>query len=96
MRDYPERSLALVDGLASELDIHLFPNLRLRNATDGSIALAGGYECASLASVHRPQAAGELPLAQRRSGERRLRLSVADAVRLIEAVVRRLDERWLD
>ena len=50
MREYPRRSLELIDGLAEELGIHLFPSLRLRNATDGSIALAGGYECASLAS----------------------------------------------
>ena len=95
MRDYPERSLALIDGLASELNIHLFPNLRLRNATDGSIALAGGYQCASLASCtdlkqpsnyHWPS---DVP-------ENVDYGSVADAVRLVEALVRRLDERWLD
>ena len=50
MREYPERSLALLDGLAEELDISLFPNLRLRNATDGIYPLAAGYECASLCS----------------------------------------------
>ena len=95
MRDYPARSLALVDGLAAELGINLFPNLRLRNATDGCIALAGGYECASLASCtdlkqpsnyHWPS---DVP-------ENVDYASVADAVRLTEALVRRLDERWLD
>ena len=94
MREYPERSLALVDGLAEELGIELFPNLRLRNATDGSIALAAGYECASLASCtdlkqpanyHWPTDVAEnVDYA-----------SVAAAVRLTEAIVRRLDQRWL-
>ena len=95
LREYPERSLALVDGLADELDVFLYPNLRLRNATDGCVAVAGGYECASLASVtdlkqpanyHWPT---DLP-------ENVDYGSVADAVRLTEALVRRLDERWLD
>jgi len=95
MRDYPPRALGLVDGLADELGVYLFPNLRLRNATDGCIALAGGYECASLASCtdlkqpsnyHWPS---DVP-------ENVDYSSVADAVRLTEALVRRLDERWLD
>ena len=95
MREYPQRSLTLLDGLAAELGIDLFPDLRLRNATDGSIALAGGYECASLASVtalkqpanyHWPT---DIP-------ERVDYGSVADAVRLTESLVRRLDKRWLD
>lgn len=94
MRDYPERSLALIDGLASELGIDLFENLRLRNATDGSIPLAAGYECASLASVtdlkqpanyHWPSdVVSNVDFA-----------SVADATRLSEALVRRLDDRWI-
>ena len=95
MREYPRRSLALLDGVASELGIQLFPNLRLRNATDGSIPLAAGYECASLASCtdlkqpanyHWPTDVVENVDFTR----------VADAVRLTEAVVRRLDERWLE
>ncbi len=53
MREYPARSLALLDGLADELGIRLFPNLRLRNATDGVIPLAAGYECAALCSCTR-------------------------------------------
>ena len=50
LKEYPAESLALMDGLAEELGIHLFPNLRLRNATDGVIPLFAGYQCASLAS----------------------------------------------
>ena len=43
MQDYPAEALALLDGLAEELGIELFPNLRLRNATDGVYPLAAGY-----------------------------------------------------
>jgi Peptidase family M28 len=95
MRDYPERSLALLDSTAEEQGIYLYPHLRLRNATDGCVALWNGYECASLASCtdlkqpsnyHWPT---DVP-------ENVDYGSVADAVRLTEAVVRRLDESWLD
>jgi peptidase M28-like protein len=94
MREYPARSLALIDGVAEELGIWLFPNLRLRNATDGVIPLAAGYECASLCSCtdlkqpsnyHWPT---DVP-------ENVDYGTLADAVRLTEAIVRRLDERWL-
>lgn len=94
MREYPERALRLLDGLAEELGIELVPKLRLRNATDGIFPLAAGYECASLCSVddlkqpanyHWPT---DVP-ANVDYG------TLADAIRLAEATVRRLDERWL-
>jgi Zn-dependent M28 family amino/carboxypeptidase len=94
MREYPERSLALLDGLAAELGIELKPNLRNRNATDAVQPLAAGYECASMVSVtdqnqianyHWPT---DVP-------ENVDYGTLADAIRLGEATVRRLDERWL-
>ena len=93
--EYPPRSLALLDGLADDLGIWLFPNLRLRNATDGVYPLAAGYQCASLcsctqlkqpANYHWPT---DVP-------ENVDYGTLADAIRLVEALVRRLDERWLD
>ena len=45
--------------------------------------------------VHPPQAAGQLPLAHRRPGERGLRHARPTPSVSTEAVVRRLDERWL-
>jgi hypothetical protein len=95
MREYSPRALALMDGLAEELGIWLFPNLRLHNGTDGLEPLAAGYETASLcgctdlkqpANYHWPNDLAE----NVEFG------TVADGVRLIEAAVRRLDERWLD
>jgi hypothetical protein len=94
MREYPTESLALLDGLADELGIRLFPNLRLRNATDGVIPLFAGYQCASLCSVTRlKQPANyhwptDVP-------ENVDYSTLSDAIRLTEAVVRRLDESWL-
>jgi Zn-dependent M28 family amino/carboxypeptidase len=92
--DYPADSLALVDGVAEELGIPLMPNLRLQNATDGVIALAAGYPCAAMCSVtdlkqpanyHWPT---DVP-------ENVDYATLADACRLVEAIVRRLDSDWL-
>jgi hypothetical protein len=94
MNEYPPRALALMDGLAEELDIWLYPNLRLHNGTDGLEPLAAGYETASLcgctdlknpANYHWPN-----DLAENVDFE-----TLADGVRLCEAAIRRLDERWL-
>jgi hypothetical protein len=51
MRDYPPEFLAVLRGVAEELDIPMHTNLRLRNATDGVIALRAGYPTAMLGSV---------------------------------------------
>ncbi len=95
MNEYSPRALALMDGLAEELGIWLYPNLRLHNGTDGLEPLAAGYETASLcgcnelknpANYHWPN-----DLAENVDFD-----TFADGVRLIEAAVRRLDQRWLD
>jgi len=94
MREYSPRALALIDGVAEELGIWLWPNLRLHNGTDGLEPLAAGYETASLcgcnelknpANYHWPN-----DLAENVDFD-----TVADGIRLIEAAARRLDERWL-
>jgi len=94
MREYPPRALALMDGLAEELGIWLFPNLRLHNGTDALEPLAAGYETAALcsctdlkqpANYHWPN-----DLAENVNFD-----TVADAVRLADATVRRLGDRWL-
>ncbi|HET8862701.1 MAG TPA: M28 family peptidase [Solirubrobacterales bacterium] len=94
MREYPSRSLALMDGLADELDIDLFPNLRLRNGTDGLEPLAAGYETAVLASCTDLKQPANYhwwhDLAENVDFD-----TVADGIRLSEAAIRRLDERWL-
>jgi hypothetical protein len=94
MHEYPPRSLALMDGLAEELDIPLFPNLRLHNGTDGLESLAAGYETAVLASCtdlkqpanyHWPNdTAANIGFT-----------TFERAIELAEAAIRRLATRWL-
>jgi hypothetical protein len=94
MREYPARSLAFMDGLAAELDIFLFPNLRLHNGTDGLEPASAGYETAVLAGCTDLKQPANYhwwhDLAENVEFE-----TVADAVRLSEAAIRRLGERWL-
>jgi hypothetical protein len=94
MREYPPRALALMDGLAEELGIDLFPNLRLRNGTDGMEPLAAGYETAVLASCTDLKQPANYhwwhDLAENLDFD-----TVADGIRLSEATIRRLDQRWL-
>jgi hypothetical protein len=51
MNEYPKDLIALAKRAAGELGIELFPNLRLRNATDGLVALRAGFPTLALASV---------------------------------------------
>jgi hypothetical protein len=94
LREYPAKSLELVDSTADELGIELFPNLRLRNATDGVFPLAAGYQCVSVASCNQWKNPSnyhwntDLP-------ENVDYGTVTDAIRLSEAMIRKLDSRWL-
>ena len=94
LHDYPEKSLALMDGLAEELGIFLFPNLRLHNGTDGLEPLAAGYESAVLASCTDLKQPANYhwwhDLAENVNFE-----TVEDGVKLAEATVRRLGTHWL-
>lgn len=94
MREYPPRSLALMDGLAEELDIDLFPNLRLRSGTDGLEPLAAGYETAVLCSCTDLKQPANYhwwhDLAENVEFD-----TVAEGIRLSEAAIRHLDTNWL-
>jgi peptidase M28-like protein len=52
MNEYSPRALAYIEGLAEEMGIWIFPDLRLRNGTDGLEPLAAGYQTAVLASCN--------------------------------------------
>jgi hypothetical protein len=89
MYDYPAPALELLDSTAEELGIWLWPNLRLHNGTDGLEALVAGYETAVIAgcddlkqpsNYHWPN-----DLAENVDFS-----TVADGIRLSEAVIRRL------
>jgi Peptidase family M28 len=53
MRDYPDDFKDLVADCAREAGVELWRGLRLRNATDGLIALRAGYPTTALGSVTR-------------------------------------------
>jgi len=94
MREYPPRALALMDGLAEELEIPLWPNLRTRSGTDGLESSAAGYETAVICSCTDLKQPANYhwwhDLAENVDFD-----TVADGIRLSEAAIRRLDERWL-
>ena len=94
MNEYPPAALDLVDTVAAELGIHLFPNLRLRNATDGLHPLKQGYACACLGSVTDYKAPANYHW-RTDTPENVDYGTMADGIRLCEGVVRRLDERWI-
>lgn len=50
MFDYPAEALKLADSTAADLGISLYPNLRIRNGTDGLEPLAAGYPVVSICS----------------------------------------------
>jgi hypothetical protein len=94
IRDYPRRSLAVLEEAAGELGIELKRNLRTRNATDAVMPLAAGYQCAALVSVtDRHQISNyHWPTDTPENVDYG---TLADAIRLSEAAIRRLGERWL-
>ncbi|MBM3666493.1 MAG: Zn-dependent exopeptidase M28 [Actinobacteria bacterium] len=94
MRDYPPESLALIDSEAERLGIELVPNLRLRNATDGVFPLHAGYQCVSVCSVNRLKNPSDYHWPTD-TPENVHYDTLADAIRLAEAVIRRLDAGWV-
>jgi hypothetical protein len=94
LREYPPASLELLDSTAEELGIDLFPNLRLRNATDGIFPLAAGYQCVSVASCNQLKNPSNYHWPTD-TPENIDYETLGDAIRLSEAVIRKLDERWL-
>ncbi|MBS1881152.1 MAG: M28 family peptidase [Actinobacteria bacterium] len=94
MREYPPRALELIDSLAEELGIWLYPNLRLHNGTDGLEPLAAGYQTVALCSCTELKQAANYHWPNDRAENVDFD-TVADAVRLSETAVRRLAERWL-
>jgi hypothetical protein len=95
MHEYPQPALALLDGLAEELGLWLFPNLRLHNGTDGLEPLAAGYQSVALCSCTGLKQPGHYhwpdDVAENVNFD-----TLSDGIRLAEAVVRRLEERWLE
>ncbi len=94
MREYPPRALTLMDELAEKLGIWLYPNLRLHNGTDGLEPLAAGYETAALCACNELKQPAFYHWPNDIAANVEFD-TVADGIRLGEAAIRRLDQRWL-
>lgn len=94
MREYPPEALELFDSTAAELGIELWPNLRTMNATDAVFPLAAGYQCAALCTCNQWKNPSNYHW-KTDTPENVDYGSLTDAIRLSEAVIRKLDERWL-
>jgi Peptidase family M28 len=94
LREYPAEALDLFDSTAEQLGIDLFPNLRLRNATDGIFPLAAGYQCVSVASCNQWKNPSNYHWKTDTPGNVDYG-TVGDAIRLSEAAIRKLDRDWL-
>lgn len=94
MRDYPPRALAFVEGIAEELGIWLYPNLRTYNGTDGLESRVAGYETVALCSCtdHKQPGRYHWP---NDTAENVDFSTLQRAITLSDKVVRRLGERWL-
>jgi hypothetical protein len=90
MRPYPEWFKALLAECAEAEGIELRRGLKFRNATDGLIALRAGYDTVMIGSVNRDT---KLPANYHwptDTPDNVLFETVGDAVRLCDALTRRL------
>jgi Peptidase family M28 len=94
MRDYPPRALAFVEGIAAELGIWLYPNLRTYNGTDGLESRVAGYETVALCSCTDTKQPGRYHWPND-TAENVDFSTLKRAIALSDKVVRRLGERWL-
>lgn len=94
IHEYPKDLIALIHRCAGEQGVDLMPDLRFRNATDGVISLLAGYRTATLGSVDEYK----IPTNYHWPSDTAENVdydTVADCVRLCEAVLRELQPAGL-
>ncbi|HEU5061818.1 MAG TPA: M28 family peptidase [Solirubrobacterales bacterium] len=94
MRDYPPRALDFVAGVAEELGIWLYPNLRTYNGTDALEPRVAGYETVALCSCTDQKQPGRYHWPND-TAENVNFDTLERAIQLSNAAVRRLAHRWL-
>jgi hypothetical protein len=94
MRDYPPRALALVERVAGELGIWLYPNLRTYNGTDGLESRVAGYETVALCSCTDHKQPGRYHWPNDTADNVNFS-TLQNAITLSDTAVRQLGEHWL-
>lgn len=94
MRDYPPRALAFVEGVAEELGIGLYPNLRTYNGTDGLEPRVAGYETVALCSCTDQKQPGRYHWPNDVAANVNFE-TLERAISLTDEATRRLSNRWL-
>jgi hypothetical protein len=94
MRDYPPRALAFVEGVAEELDVWLYPNLRLYNGTDALEPRVAGYETVALCSCTDQKQPGRYHWPDDVAANVNFE-TLERAIEISDSATRRLGRRWL-
>jgi hypothetical protein len=94
MRDYPPRALAFVEGIAEELDIWLYPNLRTYNGTDGLEPRVAGYETVALCSCTDQKQPGRYHWPNDVAANVNFE-TLGRAIEVSDSATRRLGRQWL-
>lgn len=94
MRDYPPRALAFVEGVAEELGIWLYPNLRTYNGTDGLEPRVAGFETVALCSCTDKKQPGRYHWPNDVAANVNFE-TLERAIEITDSATRRLGQRWL-
>jgi putative aminopeptidase FrvX len=89
MRRFPRHFLELLHECANELGVHVYRGLRFRNTTDATVALKAGYPAVMIGSADE----FKIPTDYHWPTDTPDRVNygtVADAARLVQALIRRL------
>jgi len=94
MRDYPPRALAFLEGVAENLGIWLYPNLRTYNGTDALEPRVADYETVALCSCTDQKQPGRYHWPDDVAANVNFD-TLERAIVVSDSAVRRLGERWL-
>jgi peptidase M28-like protein len=94
MNEYSPRALAFMDDLAAKMGVWLYPNLRIRNGTDGLEPLAAGYETAVLCSCNDLKQASNYHWPTDVAANINY-ATLERSISLCQEAVRRLSRQWL-
>lgn len=94
MRDYPPRALGFVEGVAEELGIWLYPNLRTYNGTDALEPRVAGYETVALCSCTDQKQPGRYHWPNDVAANVNFE-TLERAIEISDSATRRLGQHWL-